>query len=147
MTLGARIRTARKTIGLTQAQLADLCGMATITIQQYERDKRTPDIEKIFLLAEKLRTTVEYLIGTVDENGYLTPETFGDPDDYEFVKALGLTSPPQEPNPPADEEDIKFALFGGESEITDEMYEEVRQFAKFVRQREAEKKNKKPPQD
>lgn len=44
--------------------------------------------------------------------------------------------------PPASavtDEDIKFALFGGSGEITDAMYDEVRQFAAFVRQREAEK--------
>lgn len=40
------------------------------------------------------------------------------------------------------EEDIKFALFGGEGEITHEMYEEVRQFAAFVREREAAKRRK-----
>ena len=38
------------------------------------------------------------------------------------------------------EEDIKFALFGGDGEITDAMYEEVKRFAAFVKQREAEKK-------
>lgn len=38
------------------------------------------------------------------------------------------------------DEDIKFALFGGDGEITDEMYQEVRRFAAFVRQREAQKK-------
>ena len=38
------------------------------------------------------------------------------------------------------DEEIKFALFGGNGEITDAMYEEVKQFAAFVRQREAEKK-------
>lgn len=37
------------------------------------------------------------------------------------------------------DEDIKFALFGGDGEITDAMYEEVKQFAAFVRQREAGK--------
>ena len=42
MTLGKRISAARKKEGLTQAQLAELCGVATITIQQYERDKRQP---------------------------------------------------------------------------------------------------------
>ncbi len=36
-------------------------------------------------------------------------------------------------------EDIKFALFGGDGEITDEMYEEVRQFAAFVKARERKK--------
>lgn len=39
-------------------------------------------------------------------------------------------------------EDIKFALFGGDGEITDEMYDEVRQFAAYVKHREAEKKNR-----
>ena len=49
-------------------------------------------------------------------------------------------------NAPADgkrevtEDDIKFALFGGDGEITDEMYEEVRRFAAFVKHREAQKK-------
>lgn len=38
------------------------------------------------------------------------------------------------------DDDIKFALFGGDGEITDSMYEEVRRFAAFVKQREAEKK-------
>ena len=36
--------------------------------------------------------------------------------------------------------DIKFALFGGDGEITDAMYDEVRRFAAYVKQREAEKK-------
>lgn len=39
------------------------------------------------------------------------------------------------------DDDIKFALFGGDAEeITDEMFEEVKRFAQFVRAREKEKK-------
>ena len=38
------------------------------------------------------------------------------------------------------DDDIKFALFGGSGEITEAMYDEVRRFAAYVRQREAEKK-------
>ena len=34
------------------------------------------------------------------------------------------------------EADIKFALFGGDGEITDAMYEEVKRFAAFVKERE-----------
>ena len=37
------------------------------------------------------------------------------------------------------EDDIKFALFGGEGEITDAMYEEVKRFAAYVKQREGQK--------
>ena len=47
----------------------------------------------------------------------------------------------EETRPNVTDDDIKFALFGGDGEITDAMYEEeVKQFAAFVRQREAEKK-------
>ena len=38
------------------------------------------------------------------------------------------------------DDEIKFALFGGDGEITDAMYEEVKNFAAFVKAREAEKK-------
>ena len=38
--------------------------------------------------------------------------------------------------------DLKFALFGGSGDITDEMYNEVLSFAAFVKEREAAKKRK-----
>ena len=41
------------------------------------------------------------------------------------------------------DDDIKFALFGGGSEISDAMYQEVLNFADYVKQREAAKKDKK----
>lgn len=44
-----------------------------------------------------------------------------------------------EPQRNVTDEDIKFALFGGDGEITDEMYDEVKRFAAFVKMREAEK--------
>ena len=37
------------------------------------------------------------------------------------------------------DEDIKFALFGGDGDITDAMYDEVKRFAAFLKQREAQK--------
>lgn len=41
------------------------------------------------------------------------------------------------------DDDIKFALFGGDAdEITDEMFDEVKRFAQFVRAREKEKREK-----
>lgn len=38
------------------------------------------------------------------------------------------------------DDDIKFALFGGDGEITDAMFDEVKNFAAFVKAREQEKK-------
>ena len=43
------------------------------------------------------------------------------------------------------DDDIKFALFGGDGDITDEMYDEVKRFARMVKLREeAEKKKERP---
>lgn len=65
---------------------------------------------------------------------------------YFNVSALyitdGLTQSTNDPNNESTangyitEEDIKFALFNGAENITDEMYEEVKRFAEFVKQRE-----------
>ena len=40
------------------------------------------------------------------------------------------------------DEDIKFALFGGDGEITDAMYDEVKRFAQMVKLREETAKKK-----
>ena len=47
MPVGERIRAARKSAGLTQAQLAEKSGVASISIHQYESGKRQPRIEQL----------------------------------------------------------------------------------------------------
>jgi len=42
-------------------------------------------------------------------------------------------APAREGRSAVTDEDIKFALFGGDGEITDEMYEEVKRFAAFIK--------------
>ena len=63
---------------------------------------------------------------------------FGVTTDYLLGQSEDKT-PGDMPRAVSDEE-IKFALFGGDGEITDAMYDEVKQFAAFIKQREAEKK-------
>ena len=60
------------------------------------------------------------------------------------VTCLLGEEPVQPPSvqPTVSEEDIKFALFQGRKGITDEMYQEVKNFAEFVAQREANKTQK-----
>ncbi len=64
---------------------------------------------------------------------------FGVTTDYLLCDGAQLQPEPAAPRSVSDD-DIKFALFGGDGEITDDMYEEVKRFAAFVKQREAEKK-------
>ena len=47
MTVGENIQKIRKDMGLTQKELAEKVGVATITIQQYERNVRVPKIETL----------------------------------------------------------------------------------------------------
>lgn len=48
------IKAARLYRGVTQQQLAELCGLATGTIQQYELNKRNPKIEQVAKIANAL---------------------------------------------------------------------------------------------
>lgn len=52
----------------------------------------------------------------------------------------GKEKAPTENDGRVTDDDIKFALFGGDGEITDAMYEEVKQFAQMVKMREDAKK-------
>ena len=55
---------------------------------------------------------------------------------------LGKENAPGNSGRTVTDDDIKFALFGGGGEITEEMYREVRSFAEYVRRREEEKRRK-----
>lgn len=61
---------------------------------------------------------------------------FGVTTDY----LLGQSDSRGETRRTVSDDEIKFALFGGSGDISDAMYEEVKQFAAFVKQREAGKK-------
>ncbi len=64
-------------------------------------------------------------------------EYFGVTTDYLLGQAEARAP---EPVRAVTDEDIKFALFGGDGEITDAMYDEVKKFAAFLKQRQAENK-------
>ncbi|MBM6717927.1 helix-turn-helix transcriptional regulator [Gemmiger formicilis] len=62
MTIGQNIKLARKKAGLTQKQLAEKSGIATITLQQYERGVREPKLETIAKIARSLNLYASDLI-------------------------------------------------------------------------------------
>lgn len=88
-------------------------------------------------------------------NGYLNPKKMAKIPydravsiaDYLGISAEDILNGPENKKAPTktgersvSDDDIKFALFGGDGEITDAMYDEVRNFAAYVKQREASKK-------
>ena len=64
---GDRIRDARKAAGLTQEQLAQKCGVATITIRQYESGKRQPRLAQFRDIAAATKTPIQKLLAMPDE--------------------------------------------------------------------------------
>lgn len=112
-----QLRKARIASGLTQQQVADAMGITNSTYCGYETGKRQPDVQKIKQLSKILGVSGDSLL----ETGY-------------------EKAPTPEGERTVSDEDIKFALFGGDGEITDAMFEEVRRFAEFVKSREAQKK-------
>lgn len=59
MTIGTKLRTYRKRIGLTQQKLADEVGVSRIYIQALESERRMPSMKLLTRLADRLETTVK----------------------------------------------------------------------------------------
>lgn len=105
MTVGDRIAEMRKKKGLSQRALAKSCGVSQPTISAIESSTKAPSTVTVSLVASALGCTVAELMGE-------TVET----------------------RKPTDDE-IKFALFGGDAEITDEQFEEVKRYALYLKER------------
>ena len=88
-------------------------------------------------------------------NGYLNPKKMAKISydraitiaDYLGISAEDILNGPENKKAPTktgecsvSDDDIKFALFGGDGEITDAMYQEVKEFAALIKLREAMKK-------
>ena len=116
--MGNRIRELRRSMGITMKQLGKELGVAESTISHYETGRRQLDNETLLRLGEFFGVTVGYLIGAEE--------------DKKAPADAGKRS--------VSDDDIKFALFGGDGEITDEMYDEVKRFAAYIKQREGDKK-------
>ena len=85
MDIGLMIREKRKASGLTQARLAELSGVAVITIQQYERGKRQPRLEQLRKIANALGVPVAQLMGW-DEDYEFRDAPEGEPVNLEAIK-------------------------------------------------------------
>ena len=81
MTEGELIKTARKAAHLTQKELAEKTGLATVTIQQYERNLRQPKLINILKIANVLNVPPESLFGRI----MLSPSTEYDREKLDFL--------------------------------------------------------------
>ena len=79
MTIGERIKEARKYRKMTQKQLAEAADVATGTIQQYELGKREPRYEILIRICKALNISIlVFLLPGSTPIKYLTPEAVND---------------------------------------------------------------------
>jgi len=64
--IGRRIKTLRDEKGLSQAELASALGVSRMTVNNYENEKRAPDIDFAMNAADYFGVTVEYLTGRTE---------------------------------------------------------------------------------
>ena len=105
--------------GIQQKDLAATLGIGANTLSQYENGKREPDNKTLVKLADYFGVSVDYLLEHTD-----APEKQENPswDSESKSKAHYI-----------DDDDVKVALFGGDGEVTDEMWDEVRNFVDYVK--------------
>ena len=79
LAIGARIRTRRRQLGLSQSDLADKLGVSFQQVQKYERGSNRVAASTLLAAAGALSTTVAWLVGE---------EASGRDDDEDVFRAL-----------------------------------------------------------
>jgi transcriptional regulator with XRE-family HTH domain len=64
--VGGRLRTARRSAGLTQKELGEALGVEAITVSRWERGVTTPSLPRLRRIAEITETTVSDLVRAPD---------------------------------------------------------------------------------
>ena len=104
--------------GFSYGELSQLTGIPKSALQRYATGETVKiPVDRLETIASVLGTSSGYLVGWEES-------------DTDAQKR------------PVTEDDIKFALFGGSGEITDAMYQEVKEFAALIKLREDLKKQK-----
>lgn len=81
-----RLRAARKALGLTQQELAALCGLNPKQIHRYEHGLTEPSAVIVATIAHHLGVSVDYLCGLTDVPGdYVSVELR--PDERKLLEA------------------------------------------------------------
>lgn len=89
------------------SNVAKATGINPTVFSEWKKGKSIPKQDKLKKIADYFGVSVDYL----------------------------MTGKEPETKAPITDEDVKVALFGGDKEVTDEMWEEVRGFVDYVKQK------------
>lgn len=109
------LKQLRKERSLTQTELSKALGISCSTISMYERGEREPAFEMQEAIADYFNVSMDFLHGKSFAQGWHPNNNHA---------GTGMN-----------DEELKVALFGGDSEVTDDMWDEVKRFAEFVKEK------------
>jgi len=101
--------------GISRQRATEEIGLSNSTATKWKKTGATPDGKTLSKIADYFGVSIDFLLGN-------------------------KKTPTPEGERLASDDDIKFALFKGDGEITDAMYEEVKNFAAYIKEREKNKK-------
>lgn len=125
MSIAENIKRIRLEHGLSQAELGKIAGVSDKAVSTWELGLKTPRMGAVEKMANYFGITKSAIVDDVQP----TPAT-PIPPGQESKKTPGAKSGE------VSDEEIKFALFGG-GPVTDAQYEEVKQFVRFIKERDA----------
>ena len=122
-----------KETGVKQAHLYTMVGMSPKAGSNLRKTKKVkPEILEVW--ARELHTSAAYLNGETDDPAA--------PEEQEAAQQQAKEkTPAADSNRGVTDEDLKFALFGG-GDVTDAQFEEVKNFARFIKERDANGQSK-----
>lgn len=106
MPFGKHIKENRQRINLSQVELGTELGVSSQAVSKWENDKAEPDSRAIRSMCRIFGISADELMGISVDNNVAPVE-----------------------------DDIKFAVFG-DPNVTDAQFEEIKQFARFIRERD-----------
>ena len=125
MSIAENIKRIRLEHGLSQAELGKIAGVSDKAVSTWELGLKTPRMGAVEKMANYFGITKSAIVDDVQP----TPAA-PIPPGQESKKDPGAKSGE------VSDEEIKFALFGG-GPVTDAQYEEVKQFVRFIKERDA----------
>lgn len=151
MTSSNRIRILRKSQKLSQKSFAELFAVDQTAVSNWEKGKNSIELSLADRIANHFTVPVEYVYGkpytithpqsewTAEEKeAYQNAKNSEEASLLEFRFGRGVfegsgTTLSREGG--ISESEIKVALFGGDNEVSDEMWQEVKNFIAFVKQK------------
>ena len=98
--------------GISQKELCEKIGVNKQAFTNWKNGTHSSYKKYLPQIADAIGVSVDYLLGKSDE---------------------------KEKSPSVSDEDLKFALFGGDKEIPDEVLDEVKRFAAYAKERYGKK--------